>query len=577
MRQSPSRVALLLASLLPFAQASVYADQFVGSYAADGQCFCVGELPSELSGRILPTPVGGQSLAQICNRVGSGPGLESNDGVYNYPVYQDPQCGNGPFSDPSAFRDPNCSGNLDGTYATCRGVGPQWDLKRAFAKPVVAAAKPVGDATESSNSSQPVIKPLQIDDKSDSSSGEKPSTTVIRSSSVSDRKLPASIERREKQGIDRNKPGVDNFQGRMVVIDGQRYLQARDGVSESSGVPGSRIILDGLVFLKDDGFIDPDELYRKPRKTTVVDEPRKLKQASKQASSLADQQPSEIEPSNERAVLVAEKEAREQLLRVPKTPVVTPVYAGSLKSEPALDEILRKHRRVELEQSLRLREQNLALAKPDRQTDTMTDPQRSVDEVSRQLVVTTDPGDPAAAMPTQSQLNRIAGPGRSRTDDFGYLDALPVSFDVGGNGLLLEGSAQSHSRFQYLGRLAVASSYTRVMLGGGYYLTPGKAVRSTVVLLAGIEHGDFELTDGNRAPGEIFNVTDTGIHVGALTRLAVSRKFELAGGVGYSSYFEGDTQFFGGGYYHVTPRLDIMSRFELGDNDLLGIGFRYYY
>jgi hypothetical protein len=442
--------------------------------------------------------------------------------------------------------------------------------------------------------------------------------------------MPASIEGQQKQGRGQSKQEIDNFQGRMVVIDGQRYLQARKGVSASSGVPGSRIILDGLVFLKDDGFIDPDELYRKStdskstagnsnrsntqeqnqlsdgkksnsankqivkaetskdEKSTAPDISNAAKASNKlrlteepgrpkQTKDLADQQPSEVEQNNDRAVLLAEKEAREQLLRVPKTPIVTPVYATNVNPETVLDEILRKHRRVELERSLRSREQDPALAQADSQTEATSNQQRSVDEVSRQLVVTTDPGDPAAAMPTQSQLNRITSPGRGRSDDFGYLDALPVSFDVGGNGVLLEGSAQSHSRFQYFGRLAVASSYTKVMLGGGYYLKPGNAARSTVVLLAGVEHGDFELTDDDRAPGEIFSVSDTGIHVGALTRLAISRKFELAGGIGYSSFFEGDTQFIGGGYYHVTPRLDIVSRFELGDNDLLGIGFRYYY
>ena len=172
---------------------------------------------------------------------------------------------------------------------------------------------------------------------------------------------------------------------------------------------------------------------------------------------------------------------------------------------------------------------------------------------------------------------RLPAKARPSSREFDYLQAMPAAYDIGGGGVMLEGSVQNRARFQFLGRLGVADTYQEAMVGGGYYLTPAKATRMTVVLLAGIEYGSFELSDEERAPGLTVTSSDTGLFLGALSRVVINNKFELKGGLGYSSFFGGDATFFGGGYYHLTPRLDVMSQFEIGDNDNLGIGIRYYY
>ena len=176
-----------------------------------------------------------------------------------------------------------------------------------------------------------------------------------------------------------------------------------------------------------------------------------------------------------------------------------------------------------------------------------------------------------------SNALRLPANTRASSRDFNYFEALPTNYEFGGGGVVLEASLQRKSRFQFLGNVGMSDTYDEVMLGAGYFLTPKSASRLTVVLLAGVEHGSFELTDQNAAPGFTVTASDTGLFLGALSRVVINNKFELKGGLGYSSFFEGDATFFGGGYYHMTPRLDVVSRFELGDNDQLGLGIRYYY
>lgn len=590
MRYGPSSAALLLVVLYPLIQTPLLAEQLRGSYAANGQCYCLGEVDVSLRNLIVPTPVGGQSVAQVCKRIGSGPGLESVNGLYNYPVYQDLQCGHGPFQDSAATRDADCSGTLDGTYGTCQGVGPKWDLERAFnSRQIPAAAKPVAD-DEIDPAQKLVVNQSSLENRAGSADGpliekSNPSQQLDNRKSSDSMRKPLS---EKPLTLDKS------FEGRTVTIEGQRYLQAREGVSATGGSVGSRIILDGLVFLKDDGFINPADLYVKsdPNPSTVrktgksdpgttapaaTPKPREKAavstnvevNAAKQAQAAKEKLQKE---KDARAALIADEKPTTAALTVEEQTenVVT------AQPETVLNEVMRKYRRAELERfwitqaktRARLREQELLSE------------QRAVQEASNQVdaskkrIERKDPADGASALATALRLPSNT---RASSRDFGYLEAMPASFDLGGNGVVLEGSAQSHKRFQYFGRLGVAETYTNIMLGGGYYLTPRQATRMTVVLLAGLEHGDYELADELRAPGQTFNSTDSGFHLGAAARFVVNHKFELNGGLGYSSYFEGDAKMFAGAYYHATKRLDLLSRFELGDNDLLGFGIRYYY
>ena len=106
---------LLLGTMPAGAQSSVWN----GSYAADGVCFCSGNQGPEIDSQIMPTPIGGQSVKQICERIGDGPTLLQTNDKFNYSVYPDPQCGHGP--------------HLDGAVVSeSTELGPKWDLNSVY-------------------------------------------------------------------------------------------------------------------------------------------------------------------------------------------------------------------------------------------------------------------------------------------------------------------------------------------------------------------------------------------------------------------------------------------------------------
>ena len=629
MRPQPIKRAVVLLGCFSVATTTLHAAEWNGSYSANGQCFCVGELPAAMNATIVPTPIGGQTVAQVCARIGSGPALSKVEGLFNYPVYPDAQCGNGPFTDVSQNASENCLGTLDGNAAaqsqTCQPAGSSWDLKSAFSKaPAVAAASPVAETidrdaasdAQASNTAQeptsaagllnkPVVTTLSIEPESAEGVAERPlKATVIRSASTAARDLP-------------EKEPLPPFTGKNVRIDGQRYLQAREGVDASGGEPGSRIILDGLVFLRDDGSIVPTDLYRVQPQTVTARKPDKAAVPAARATD------TDVEATNRQITrekkriqtLAAERDAQAKAAAKAEALAQANARAAAEVDEEAL--MLAK-RRLEQEAAERARQQALinqassapsvqAMAVDDYQPDDLdakaarntrpyrqariaipdsplsppdTTTQTAVDEAAKQVgPVATDTGSGNATSVAQSGFMsalRLPNNVRASSRDFSYLEALPASFDVGGNGLVLEGSAQSHARVQYMGRIGVTATYRELMVGAGYYLTPRTADRLTVVLLAGVEYGSFELTD-DQDPSIAVDFDDSGVYLGAATRFVANHRFELKAGVGYSTFFEGDAMVFGGGYYHITPRLDLVSRFELGDNDLLGIGVRFYY
>jgi len=57
----------------------------------------------------------------------------------------------------------------------------------------------------------------------------------------------------------------------------------------------------------------------------------------------------------------------------------------------------------------------------------------------------------------------------------------------------------------------------------------------------------------------------------------LSNRIELQAGLGYSSFFDGDPHVFGAALFHLTKQMDLTGEFEVGDNDSLGLGIRYYY
>ncbi len=684
MRPRPMKYAVALLGSVSLFTTAAGAAEWNGSYSANGQCFCVGEVAASISSNIVPTPIGGQTVVQVCDRIGAGPGLSKTGGLFNHPVYEDMQCGNGPF--PTGIDEValNCAGSLDGNASpeseSCQPVGSNWDLKTAFGKtPKVASAKPAvpatvekpkggatsassGDARQLASASsltKPVVTTHSVDVDSANGESSRPlRATVISSASTANRKLPKP----------KPKPApLPPFTGEEVTIDGQRYKQARDGLDATGGEPGSRIILDGLVFLRDDDSVLPSDLYRvqsdnaegaskKPAKAKKSDITASAKTGEKAAAvakakadanaqatnALIAEAKADVKAQAEaKAVAKAKADERAQAIaqaKVDAKPQVkadnaADVIASNLKIERAQQaKLARESKRLadaeELKQrklqqaqlATRQAEDQARIAEPSisaaqaapsanvynpKDLDTKRSANKRAyqqDEIAIPPSPLTTPAqadvdaadDAAADQVVDATANasgsdnagsnqstilsalRLPPEVRASSRNFSYFEALPAYYDIGGGGIVLEGSIQSHARLQYLGRVGVSDTYEEVMLGAGYYLTPADADRFTVVLLAGVEYGSFELSD-DLDPSIGLDFSDSGLYVGASTRFVANNRFEMKAGVGYSTFFDGDATIFGGGYYHLTPSLDLVSRFELGDNDLLGIGVRFYY
>jgi len=103
------------------------------SYEADGACYCTNAaLSSPSASTIVPTPVGGQSIGQICERIGEGPGLGIVDGLYDNPAYSDSQCGNGTSREAASENEVTCTGLSAPGESNCEQPGALWDLAHAF-------------------------------------------------------------------------------------------------------------------------------------------------------------------------------------------------------------------------------------------------------------------------------------------------------------------------------------------------------------------------------------------------------------------------------------------------------------
>ena len=137
MRTFLNHVGLFGVTVATIVAAPAIASDWKGSFIANGQCYCNGELDPQLSNLIVPTPIGGQSIQQVCSRIGEGPALSRLDGVFNYPVYADAQCGNGPFTTRGKQSNSQCVGSRNPGAGDCYPAGPHWDLTSAYAvKPV---------------------------------------------------------------------------------------------------------------------------------------------------------------------------------------------------------------------------------------------------------------------------------------------------------------------------------------------------------------------------------------------------------------------------------------------------------
>ncbi len=612
MRPSFVKTAIALVIGASIALPEAYSADWNGSYSASGQCFCVGDLPLRTARQIVPTPVGGQSVEQVCQRLGGGPGLLRRNGLFNHPVYKDAQCGHGPGL-ASVGSEDACSGSLDGVGADsvlCRSRGPRWDIQ--------ATLEAAPDATRVEVDA-PVATHVPVYVTSPAGFIGKPIGNAAGAMRVSLKRVSA----------DRTPPEGSQW----VVIDGARFLRAREGVPAAGGRPGERIILDGFVYLRDDGTINPADIYldkaeddapgvdpgpntagtgiRQEEADEGADQAAAARQLKERQQAIAARQRREDVRATARQIEAQRRRLRQEQLteqsnrqRLDEQELARTkrrLEAASASRAQAALEARAKAQARDQASGLQAEAPELAVdtaqTPPSSTDNTITSPsmaaarpspseeesREAVDEASRQVLAPVlDDAEPDAVTVSESAHTsvssalRLPAAVRPSGRNFRYLEALPVSYDVGGNGVMLEGSTSSHSRLQYFGSLGVTRQYNEIMAGAGYYLTPESASRLTLVLLAGIEYGNFELVDG-QSPEISVDYDDTGVYLAASSRMVLNDRFELKAGVGYSSIFEGDAMVFGGGYLHLTRKLDLVTRFELGDNDLLGIGVRYYY
>ena len=156
---------------------------------------------------------------------------------------------------------------------------------------------------------------------------------------------------------------------------------------------------------------------------------------------------------------------------------------------------------------------------------------------------------------------------------FDYVAVAPTGYDFGGAGVQWTASSLRGNSFGVLVRAGLAEDYQEVLVGATYLLPLTNSDHVSIGFSGGIEHGRFNLQAGSITT----NSTSTGAFVRAQSIFEVSRRFELHGGVGYSSFFEGDPHLFGAALFHMTQKLDFIGEFEAGDNDSASLGIRYYY
>ncbi len=433
---------LLLGSLPAGAQSSVWD----GSYAADGACYCSGNLGPEIDSQIMPTPIGGQAVRQICERIGAGPALLKTNENFNYPVYADAQCGHGPY--------PN-------GVSSSAERGPKWDLASLY------------------------------------------------SSTPEDEALT---------------PGVSDT---PIVTSGPRYIVPNKSATENDTVAETQTTPTPTPTPKQKRVSEPVAIVKAP--SVTAPQPKAVVKAEPQTKeSLMARLADKME--------VARQRARDEELEKQR-----------LNEEPA------QKRQAEAQQSADIES-----------VETKREELEAALDVAKESESANAPILAALKLPNQV---------RSSSREFNFVQAQPVNFDFGGAGLSVTASVSTHNRIQYVLDASLADTYREVRGGVGYYITPAQADRLTFLLSLGLETGQFEFSGS----GVTTDHSDSGVYIGASSRLVVNNKFELQAGVGYSSFFEGDTKAFGAALFHLNKDIDLTGNVKLGDNDSIGFGVRFYY
>ena len=501
------------ATLLSILSNNGYAAEWNGSYAANGQCFCVGNQDASVTGLVVPTPVGGQSVSQVCARIGSGPQLLQTLGTFNYPVYTGPQCGHGPLVTGS-ISDESCMGTLAPGSDDCVSKGPRWNLFVSYAKPV-------------------------------------DQNVVLNETDVAVRSAVQVSRQVTTENLAVEQPKVTG--GSRYIMPPVKKERNRDSAFAPTSASGENTFEQQPLAMENQ--LDKAAGTRKNISNPVVRRAESLQELQARQQVL-------IAAARER---LREKERLRDDVQTENVQIekvqIEKVQAENVQAENVQAEKVQ----AEKVQAEKVQAEKAQSPKSIAQQDKQPIVSKTIESVAK-----TQSSDTGVSV--LSAL-RLPGATRASSREFTYLEVLPVNFDFGGGGIQLEGSLSSHQRWQYVARLGAARNYQEVLVGGSFFLTPVKANRLTVLLTAGLEYGTFELVDTDIST----RFSDTGLFLGVSSRFVVNNRIELQAGVGYSAFFDGDTTVFGSAFYHLNRQLDLTSQFEVGDNDSLGIGLRYYY
>lgn len=506
----------VIVALLPFSANADTLPEWASSYSADDTCYCAPDVHPSLRNKIVATPVGGQSIAQVCQRIGTGPGLTLTNGEFNYPVFHDAQCGNGP----GGLDHDDCEGRMRLDDSVCTGAGPAWDLKAAYARPAPPKTEP-----ETKSTADP--KPTAGDTDSDSAGIKFDSEDRVE-----DAAAEAAVARR------------------LATEARQRAL------AESSKRP-----------VENSDLASPQDLPVAETTTQVRQTEQVLEQEIAQQSSINN----EALPDAETASIVAPVDAYGANPNLPELIELEPVsdtvtetadvgtFTGEAEavqqSLPASSSSLPEVKTTEPEQ---VAQDNVDEKAPIALADAI-----AIDKVEQAA-------DPAVIESGAASAVRLPSYASLSRETTGYIEPAPVYFDFGGGGASLAGALQVGSSWGLTAQAAVAQEYSEVMAGVRKSFLPRLLNGAEIQVLAGIEHGRIDREDGTP-------LGETGLIVGGAVGLNIGTKANLIGGINYSSFFEGDPSVFGHFLYRFITNLDFSSRVEGGDNANLRIGLRYHY
>ncbi len=550
------------------------------SYEADGNCYCTEFVAlSDIATMMLPTPIGGQTVKQICERLGNGPGLVLENGLYNHPAYADAQCGNNLNAENS---EKSCTLLDAHGSSSCGKAGAKWDLKAAYAAPV-ESTEALQTNTVASNTSTtiPATLPNLASNETVSNSETTPKKpfdtnladiTPAKPDSMVDQRLVAVAQQlREFNAIADNNNNNNN---------NNKLLQ--------SGI-GNTAQAEPVMTIVESSF-KADPLSGAQEDTAIANIPEVKGYTIRDAQpDIAYQTGIQLgmgnsESNNSTGGIISLETletnlTQEDILGFPEIeshPLPDQIIVKSGDISVISDNATLEHRQIiiiEQDGSARRMTQDeiarLPLANLENTEISVTETAQSVAE---EPVPAAAISNPDAIVSTRiSNADNVSKPIEiwTSSQDYTYIGLAPTGYDFGGAGVEVEASASNNKGFSLIGSAGVADEYSEASLGLGFYFAPFQHRTTDIVVNVGVETGQFDLG--------ITDLEDTGGFIGGYVRTRPISRLELTGGGRLSSYFEGDTVFIASGAYRITPRINAFSKVEVGDNDQFSLGFRYFY